>query len=215
MSLRSPRSPTDFNKRGFQPLNTDADNNMSNYDQGIPLGPVRTNNSTGARKPGEGMLQNDLSTAPTLKSENEKSGLFNRRAAGRRKIKKIDSKKRVGTDGEEIAVNGLGRLYHKIVTFSIVTRYLVYVAPLALIIAAPIIVFAVINPEADIGGMRVFLLFGWIEVVWLSLWVSKLVAQMIPWVFMFLCGVVSSGTRKYAMILKAVEMPLSLVGWGE
>ena len=30
---------------------------------------------------------------------------------------------------------------------------------------------------------------------------------------MFLCGVVSSGTRKYALILKAVEIPLSLVGW--
>jgi hypothetical protein len=44
-------------------------------------------------------------------------------------------------------------------------------------------------------------------------WVSKLAAKAVPWVFLFLCGMVSSGTRKYALILKAVEIPLSLVGW--
>jgi hypothetical protein len=30
---------------------------------------------------------------------------------------------------------------------------------------------------------------------------------------MFLYGVVSSGTRKYVLILRAAEIPLSLVGW--
>jgi hypothetical protein len=52
-----------------------------------------------------------------------------------------------------------------------------------------------------------------IEIIWLSIWVSKLVAKLAPWVFMFVCGVVSSGTRKYAKILEALEIPLSLVGW--
>lgn len=61
--------------------------------------------------------------------------------------------------------------------------------------------------------MRLYLFFIWLEIVWLSIWISKLVAKFIPFVFMFLCGVVSSGTRKYAMILKAVEVPLSLLGW--
>jgi len=35
----------------------------------------------------------------------------------------------------------------------------------------------------------------------------------VPAIFMVLCGVVSSGTRKYATILKALQMPLALVGW--
>ena len=189
----------------------------NNYEPepGIPLQQVPTNSSsTGARKAGEGVI-NTFSTQPTM-PDSEKKGLFSRGPAGRRKIKKIHSKpKRIGTDGEEISVNGLGRLYNKIVAFSVVTRYFVYVLPVALLIAAPIIIYAVLKPKALLGttGIRVYIFFTWLEIIWLSIWVSKLVAKAVPYVFMFLCGVVSSGTRKYALVLKAVEIPLSLVGW--
>ncbi|KUJ21627.1 uncharacterized protein LY89DRAFT_704503 [Mollisia scopiformis] len=224
MSLRSPRSPTDFSRRGFQPLprETEPSNPAMSYSPpeqvGIPLTSVQTrSSSTGARKPGEGAISSsDFANQPTFRDD-EKKGLFKRSgAAGRRKVKKINSKPvRVGTDGEEISVNGLGRFYNKVVNFSVVTRYLVYVAPIAMLIAVPIVLFAVLNNEALFAGtnIRVYIFWTWIEIVWLSIWVSKLVSKAIPYVFMFLCGVVSSGTRKYAMILKAVEIPLSLVGW--
>lgn len=156
-----------------------------------------------------------MNTQPTFRDD-EKKGLFNRGAAGRRKVKKINSKPvRVGTDGEEISVNGLGRFYNKVINFSVVTRYLVYVAPIAMLIAVPIVLFAVLKREALFvnTNIKVWIFWLWIEIVWLSIWVSKLVSKAIPYVFMFLCGVVSSGTRKYATILQAVEIPLSLVGW--
>jgi len=51
------------------------------------------------------------------------------------------------------------------------------------------------------------------HVVWLGLWVSKIVAYFLPAIFEFLMGVVSAGVRKYALVLKALEIPLSLVGW--
>ncbi|KAH6667122.1 hypothetical protein B0J14DRAFT_659090 [Halenospora varia] len=144
----------------------------------------------------------------------EKKGLFNRGFGGRRK-KNINSRNRSGIDGEEVFVNGLGRFYNKIVNFSIITRYFVYILPVALLLAAPIVVFAVQNPHAIFAntGIRVTLFWLWIEIVWLSIWVSKLAAKVVPWMFMFLCGVASSGTWKYALILRAVEIPLSLVGW--
>jgi hypothetical protein len=184
-------------------------------DNSIPLTNVQTrSSSTGARKQGEGAL-NDLSTQPTF-PDDEKKGLFGRGAAGRRRVKKIDSRpKRVGTDGEEISINGLGRFYNKIVNFSVITRYFVYILPVGLLLAAPVIVYAVVNPRAIFANtnVRVILFWTWIEIVWLSIWVSKLVSKAIPYVFMFLCGVVSSGTRKYAKVLQNVEIPLSLVGW--
>ncbi|KAE9370165.1 hypothetical protein N431DRAFT_342755 [Stipitochalara longipes BDJ] len=217
MSLRSPRTPTDFSRRGFHPLpqNNSSMGNTYEPEPGIPLQKVSTQgSSTGARRAGEGVI-NSFSTQPTM-PDDEKKGLFSRGPAGRRKIKKVNSRpKRIGTDGEEISVNGLGRFYNKIVAFSVVTRYFVYVLPIALLIAAPIIIFAVLNPKALLGntGIRVYIFFTWIEIIWLSIWVSKLVAKAVPYVFMFLCGVVSSGTRKYALVLKAVEIPLSLVGW--
>ncbi|KAF8855636.1 hypothetical protein BDZ45DRAFT_692409 [Acephala macrosclerotiorum] len=218
MSLRSPRSPTDFSRRGFQPLQTSNSNNenmsYSPPDQvGIPLTQVGTrSSSTGARKAGEGAISStDFNEQPTFRDD-EKKGLFknhSKKAGGKRS----KAPTRVGTDGEEISVNGLGRFYNRVVKFSVVTRYLVYVAPVALLIAIPIVLYAVLHPEDIFAGMRVYLFWTWIEIVWLSIWVSKLVAKAIPYIFMFLCGVVSSGTRKYAMILKAVEIPLSLVGW--
>jgi hypothetical protein len=182
----------------------------------IPLTTVPTHRSasSGARK------QGDFANHPTFRDDqgpdDEKKGLFRRGMGGRRKIKKISSKRsRVGTDGEEVKVNGLGRFYNKIVKFSVVTRYLVYVLPVALLLAVPITIYAVTDPSAFFvsTGVRVYLFWTWIEIIWLSVWVSKLAAKILPWVFMFVCGVVSSGTRKYAQILEALEMPLSLVGW--
>ncbi|KAH7342486.1 Mechanosensitive ion channel-domain-containing protein [Rhexocercosporidium sp. MPI-PUGE-AT-0058] len=219
MSLRNPRSPTDFSRRGFQPIPTANNPNMGNsYDTegGIPLTNVQTRaSSTGARKQGEGVMNDsDLNNQPTFKDDEEKKGLFSR--GGRRKVKKIDSKPvRRGTDGEEISLTGLGRIYNKIVTFSVVTRYLMYVAPIAMLIAIPIVIYAVTNRDARfVGtGVKVWLFWLWIEIIWLSIWVSKLISKAVPNIFMFLCGVVSSGTRKYATILAAVEIPLSLVGW--
>ncbi|CZR56848.1 related to mechanosensitive ion channel [Phialocephala subalpina] len=220
MSLRSPRSPTDFSRRGFQPLPVDNSNNPDmSYappDQvGIPLTQVGTrSSSTGARKPGEGAISStEFNEQPTFRDD-EKKGLFknrSKRAGGKRS----KAPTRVGTDGEEISVNGLGRFYNKVINFSVVTRYLVYVAPVAILIAIPIVLFAVLRPfDLFINtGVRTYLFWTWIEIVWLSIWVSKLVSKAVPYIFMFLCGVVSSGTRKYAMILKAVEIPLSLVGW--
>lgn len=52
-----------------------------------------------------------------------------------------------------------------------------------------------------------------VEIIWCSLWVAKIVAHFLPWVFQIFVGVVSSGVRKYSTVLKKLEIPLSLVGW--
>jgi len=188
------------------------------YDN-IPLTTVRSAaSSTGARKQGEGTDLSDMSASQnTFTTDNEKKGFFKKRPgpAGRRKSER-NKPKRTNSEGEEISVNGLGRFYDKIVNFSVVTRYFVYVAPIALLIAAPIIIYSTGDRHNDYfinTKVKVNWFWLWIEIVWLSIWVSKLAAQAVPWVFMFVCCVVSSGTRKYALILKAVEIPLSLVGW--
>lgn len=143
--------------------------------------------------------------------ESEKAGYFKRRAAGRRKAAK--DKKGTEGDGEEDALNRMGHIYNKILNFSIVTRYFLYVLPLAVLIAVPIIIGATAARHAQMGCVHITWIFAWVEIVWLSLWVSKLVAQALPAIFQFLCGIVSSGTRKYALVLRNLEIPLSLAGW--
>ena len=108
----------------------------------------------------------------------------------------------------------MGKFYDKILRFSIGARYFLYVLPLAIVIAIPIIIGATVAPNEKIDGhVRIVWFFTWVEIVWLSLWVSKLAAKAMPTIFQFLCGIVSSGTRKYALVLKTLEIPLSLAGW--
>ncbi|KAF4306833.1 Mechanosensitive ion channel MscS [Botryosphaeria dothidea] len=210
---KSPRSPSHrFSRQGFHPLR-DNPSDMAPNDAtiDIPLEPVtsRTPSSTGMRSGSAA----PITQIPTTETPNEKSGHHH---FGRR-VKKLDSKGEplgtVGYDGEEDYINRVGRIYYKILNFSIITRYFIYVLPLALCIAVPIIVGATVATDAKIGGVRIVWFFTWVEVVWLSVWISKIVAHFLPKVFQILAGVVSSGVRKYALVLRALEIPLSLVGW--
>lgn len=176
----------------------------------IPLTQVQTSRSADARRPERSA--SDAQTESQLTMQNEKAGYFKRRAAGRRK-KAAEDRRHSEEDGEENALTQMGQIYNRILNFSIVTRYFLYVLPLAILIAIPIIIGATAVPEASFGHVRVVWIFSWIEIVWLSLWVSKLTAKVLPAVFQFLCGIVSSGTRKYALVLRNLEIPLSLAGW--
>ncbi|KAK4101808.1 hypothetical protein N658DRAFT_424453 [Parathielavia hyrcaniae] len=204
MSLRSPRSPQQM---GFVPISSDP-GSAEMHD--IPLRTIKSNaSSTGARRVNtEGM--------------DEKHTLFDRAVggpAGRRRIQK--DLKRAGSSGlsEGAQLNAMGRFYNKIVNFSVVTRYLVYVAPVAILLAVPLIVLPLTGDRDRVrvgseGRHSLFMLFVWIEISWLTLWAGKMVAHILPFIFMFFCGVISSGTRKYATVLRALEIPLSLFFWG-
>jgi len=195
-------------------------------DAEIPLTQIRTTGSTtGARKPTQGLGD----VTPT--ASHEKHGLFRRGAAGRRKAKDQDqSLARQGTGDSEVALNFMGKLYTKVIGASVVTRYLVYVVPVALLLAVPLVLLPVTGNTDKIPlgqvfnttveppvlleeGPPLFKLFVWIMASWVSLWVGKVVAHLLPAVFMFFCGVVSSGTRKYSTVLRALEIPLSLFFW--
>ncbi|KAI9738868.1 MAG: hypothetical protein M1818_005181 [Claussenomyces sp. TS43310] len=211
MSSLPGRSPTQ--KRGFHPLS--SQNSLPDMNENdIPLETVRTNSSaSGARKEGSAV---NFGNQATFSRDGEKEGLFHR-PAGRRKLTNDNLKRRrVGTDGEEDSVTAMGVIYNKMLNSSVVTRYLLYVVPIGILLAIPIVLLATVfedDKNAVIGGVRLLWFFTWLETIWLGLWASKVVAKILPRVFMFLCGVVSSGTRKYATLIGNLEIPISLLVW--
>ncbi|PHH84402.1 hypothetical protein CDD83_1996 [Cordyceps sp. RAO-2017] len=213
--MSSKRHSLNSRSSGFVPLGDGPPADMA--DVGIPLSTVRSNASTGARKPA---LTTSFESSPT---GDEKSELHHRHAGRRRRMN--EGLGRAGTGGsDDVSVNALGRLYARIVGFSTVTRYMVYVIPLGLLLAAPLIVLALTdnrdtlpvgsrkNPDTgdEIAGPPLFSIFLWVEISWLSLWAAKIAAWILPKVFMFFCGIVSKGVRKYATVLKNLTIPLSL-----
>ncbi len=201
-----------FSKEGFQQLPNSSTQNMINPNDAtidIPLTQVTT--KTGARKLETSPSGYGSHSAFSTEQQNEKAGYFPQHVAGRRKVAKENGRR--GAAGEEEVLTQMGKIYNKILNFSIITRYLVYVLPLALLFAVPIVVGATAAPKAEAGGVRIVWIFSWVEIVWLSLWASKLFAKFLPQIFQFLCGIVSSGTRKYALVIQSLETPLSLSGW--
>lgn len=206
-----------FSREGFQPLPHQASKEMVNPNDvtiDIPLTKVTTTGSaTGARKP-DGFSPSRTecgSDLPEQMNEKQTHHHIHRGPGGRRR--RLQNQGLENQDKDDGALNAVGKFYRKIYNASVITRYFIYVAPLALAIAIPIIVGATVAPRARIGGVKLVWFFTWVEVVWVSLWASKLVAHFLPFLFQFLIGVVSSGTRKYALILSALEIPISLVGW--
>lgn len=182
--------------------------------EGIPLDNVRSHQSY-VRDPvssTEDLTKSQSYQKVPPENQEKSRGIFSHgtRKGGRRKLKILEETTRVDSAPR---ITGLGKFYAKIVGFSPVIRHVVYIIPIGALLAVPIVVGATVAQDAFIGGVRMLWLFTWIETVWLSVWVAKLVAQLLPRLFLFLMGVVSSGTRKYVLIIKALEVPLSLVMW--
>ncbi|KAL2065215.1 hypothetical protein VTL71DRAFT_2884 [Oculimacula yallundae] len=156
---------------------------------------------------------------PTQNDPKSKEGTFNSsppaslKPGGRRR--REDAPPSSSSSRKDDPLNKMGLFYSKILTYSTGTRYSIYIIPVALILAIPVIVGAtqvsVSNPK--IGGIRVVWFFTWFEVVWLSFWGMKFVARLLPAVFSFFAGVVSSETKKYARVLQNLEDMITIFGW--
>ena len=198
-----------LSREGFSPLPDQQTFDMHTNDAtiDIPLEQIQTSYSgaDGLRQDTMGALQPSQSQSGAQSNKHFSRG--RRHATGPQRTGKV------GYDGEEDTVNAMGKIYDRILNFSVVTRYFLYVAPVAALIAIPIIIGATVAQKAKIGGVRIVWFFSWIEIVWASLWAAKVVAHYLPKLFQILAGVVSSGVRKYALVLHALEIPLSLVGW--
>ncbi|KAJ4169397.1 hypothetical protein NW754_016428 [Fusarium falciforme] len=214
-------SPRNSRHSGFIPLG--GGNSNRDMTDGIQLTPVKSNASnTGHRK---AEMPHPTSFDSASVHENEKSGHHHGHRGRRRKDGETQLS-RSNTGDEATSLNAMGRLYNKIIGFSVVTRYLVYVVPVGLLLAIPLIVLSAMGEKNGLAvgkfkggksdgkpGPPLFKIFLWIEIMWLSLWVAKVVAWFLPAIFMFFTGVVSKGTRKYATVLGNLILPFSFFFW--
>lgn len=152
----------------------------------------------------------------------EKTGLVDAYGTPTRRSR-LTRRRSSADDSEDTAAMGeprpgrtmrrLARMYERVLNFSTVTRYAIYILPVAAVIAVPIILGATAARDADIGGIKMCWFFAWIEVTWMGLWVSKVVAHVMPSVFRFLGGIANVRTGRQTRFLRELEMPISLVCW--
>lgn len=123
--------------------------------------------------------------------------------------KKENDTKLGTTDG----LTPAGRFVQRLLQNALV-RYTIYVVPVAAILIVPVVLYA--NKPAQqrsIGGMNGLGLFVYVEILWVSLWIAKLVASALPILFQGVSSLFRAGTKKYALVLTATEIPLSIFIW--
>jgi hypothetical protein len=211
MASNNGQSPLFPHRDGFHqlpPSQGSMATNRRDHLEDIPLEKVVTHGSiSGARKPSStaGYTNTAVNSSPSSEPHRPRIGR-------RRTNAGLDSADGLKSS-EESTLKGMGKVYQKIVNFSVITRYFIYVLPVAILLAIPIIIGIFVAPNTTIQKVRLVWFFMWIEVVWMSIWIAKIFAHFLPIVFQFLVGVVSPGVRKYAQLLKNLELPLSFVGW--
>ena len=150
-----------YNTRdGFQQLPPSRGTTMappSDHIEEIPLEKVASRASTtGNRKP--------ASTAGNT-AVNSSDSLPKRARIGRRKTNTGLGGGFDASPGEEPdgTMTKMGKLYMTILNFSVVTRYFIYVLPLAALLAIPIVLGLVVYPDVHVGGVRMVWFFTWVE----------------------------------------------------
>lgn len=151
-SQRSSQRSFRLSHHGFTPLNGQADD--MNHTTDIPLQTVVSHTPS------------QITPTSSKDEKSEKRGMFQR---GRRKIAKVDSRTGAplpprGDQEEKTALNRMGRIYTKILNYSIITRYMIYVAPIALLLAIPIILSQTRTITGSISGTNQKLFWIWIEI---------------------------------------------------
>lgn len=196
---------------------------MADYDSGIPLSNVASNAQTANQEPRPG----HASSFASARNEKQKPANLHRRQGGRRRHDDdLGSHDRRSRHDSIAVLNTMGKIYGKIVQFSPVTRHLVYIAPPGILLAVPLIALSATGHRTDIlvgtnttstgavvQGPSLFNLFLFLEISWLCIWAAKLGAWFLPQLFMFFCGIVSVGTRKYATVLRNMRLVLTLFFW--
>lgn len=113
----------------------------------------------------------------------------------------------------------LTRLWASLKKFPRVLRYVVYAIPPGILILIPVFLdlFAYDRKGSPVGGPGgvQLLWFGiWLEVVWLTLWATRIITSVMPAVVAFVADTVgSSNHKKWKDIGRQLEFPTAMFLW--
>lgn len=113
----------------------------------------------------------------------------------------------------------LTKLWLSIRRFPRVLRYVVYAIPLGLLLLIPVFIGLLVSNREDdavggTGGVQLLWFGIWLEVIWLTLWASRIVTSIMPQVVAFVADTAgSTNHKKWKDIGRQLELPTALFLW--
>jgi small-conductance mechanosensitive channel len=92
-------------------------------------------------------------------------------------------------------------------------RYFTYIAPLSLILLIPLLIGVFLFEDRKVGGVTMYWFMIWLEIVWLTLWASRILAKCLPWPIGVVSTIFTNNGKKWRDMGKQLELPATLFFW--
>ncbi|TIA93991.1 hypothetical protein E3P81_00486 [Wallemia ichthyophaga] len=105
------------------------------------------------------------------------------------------------------------RLYFFLINTSIITRWAIFVIPIAGLLAIPLIISVTAAPDAEILRVRLLWWSIWLETIWVGWWASWATSKIIPWFARHTIAVILPNGKHMIDYFVRCEKYLAAVGW--
>ena len=105
------------------------------------------------------------------------------------------------------------KIFKRIHESSFLVRYFTYIVPLVLVLLIPLLLGALQFKRRTVGGVRLMWFSVWLEVVWLTLWASRIVAKAMPYPIGVITSLFTNNSKKWKDMSRQLEVPGTLFFW--
>ncbi|KAJ5801918.1 uncharacterized protein N7503_004368 [Penicillium pulvis] len=96
---------------------------------------------------------------------------------------------------------------------SFIVRYITYIAPLVILLLVPLLIGALVYPDANVGGVRLMWFSIWLEIFWLTLWAGRIVSKGLPAAVSLVASIFTNNAKKWRDMAKQLEIHAALFLW--
>lgn len=109
--------------------------------------------------------------------------------------------------------SNFAKFFRKVHKSNWLIRYFTYIAPLALILLIPLLIGVFLFPNRKVGEVTMYWFMIWLEIVWLTLWASRIMAKCLPWPIGVVSTLFTNNSKKWRDMGKQLELPATLFFW--
>ncbi|KAI5296455.1 hypothetical protein KEM52_002250 [Ascosphaera acerosa] len=109
----------------------------------------------------------------------------------------------------ETPTTRLAKFVRKVHASNWLVRYFVYITPVVVILVIPLAIILAVAPDAVIGRARLDWFFIWLIIIWLTLWLARIMTKALPWCVGMVASIFTSNTKKWSGIGKSLELPVT------
>lgn len=107
----------------------------------------------------------------------------------------------------------VAKLFKKVHESSFIVRWICYITPLVLVILIPLLLGALAFKNASVGGVQLLWFSIWLMIIWLTLWLSRLIAKCLPYPMGLISSLFTNNDKKWRDLGKQLEVPATLFFW--